>query len=387
MKEVLVVDDSAFMRRITADIINADKRFKVTGFASDGFEALDNIYSNYGRYSAVILDINMPRMTGIDVLKELKRHNVDIKVIVSSSITVPMAAETIMALELGAFDFVTKPAKLADIGSSGFSKDMMAKLCEACGEEVIEEPLEETYKVPEKTPVIPQMTVKSFDIYEKEAAKRLHSNISFDSIVIERNIKTSSDRLVFIIASTGGPKVLMQLLSLVDKNISVPVLILQHMPKGFTHHLAKRLNDISEVEVKEIQDGDVPKIGSIHLAKGGCHLLFEADQGMPVFRNVITEPVRGLMPCADLTIGTLENMFYREVLFVVLTGMGNDATEGIRSYKKKNRCTVIAQNEESCTVYGMPKSLVNEGLADKVLPIERIAREINRFSGVNKYGR
>lgn len=193
----------------------------------------------------------------------------------------------------------------------------------------------------------------------------------------------SRNKLVIIACSTGGPKALHKLIPVLDRNLDAPVVIVQHMPKGFTNSLAERLDDVSEIPVSEAVDGEVLEKGHVYLARGGIHLQLKRDsKGKLVFSEYDAEPVNGLKPCANITFTSAASLALDSVICVVLTGMGADGYEGIKSLKARQPVYTIAQNKESCVVYGMPKVVVEKGIADIVLPLEEIGKEIIKKVGV-----
>lgn len=189
--------------------------------------------------------------------------------------------------------------------------------------------------------------------------------------------------LVVIASSTGGPKALHKLIPSLDKRIDAPVIVVQHMPGGFTYSLAERLNEASEVLVSEAVDGQVLEKGHVYIAKGGKHLQLKQNAcGELLLAEDDSEPVNGLKPCANITFNSLVNLPVDNVISVVLTGMGSDGYEGIRDLRKKQSVYTIAQSRETCVVYGMPKTVVEKGVADVILPLEEIANEILKKTGV-----
>lgn len=190
-------------------------------------------------------------------------------------------------------------------------------------------------------------------------------------------------KVVAIASSTGGPKALQKLIPLLPSDLSAPVLIVQHMPAGFTEALAERLDTLSELSVKEAQEGDVLLPGNAYLARGGKHMNVVKSGAKHVI-HYTDEPHReGVRPCANYMYESLADCGYDEVICAVLTGMGADGTAGIKNLKEKKKVTVFAQNEETCAVYGMPRSIVLSGLTDNGLTLEQIAQEIIRNVGVN----
>ncbi len=191
-------------------------------------------------------------------------------------------------------------------------------------------------------------------------------------------------KLVMIASSTGGPKALQSVIPYISKHIPAPVVIVQHMPKGFTATLAGRLNDMSEIGVSEVVDGEYLKNGHVYLAAGGKHLeIVQTVRGQLHFKENTSDPVNGLRPCANVTLKSLVPVSLDYILCVVLTGMGADGYLGINELRGNHNTYTIAQNKETCVVYGMPRAIVDHGIADAVLPLDIIGREINKKMGVH----
>lgn len=183
-------------------------------------------------------------------------------------------------------------------------------------------------------------------------------------------------KIVAIASSTGGPKALHQVIPLLPANFKVPVIIVQHMPPGFTRSLAERLDDVSDVRVKEAENGEQIVPGTVYIAKGGAHLKVRNTNGNSYIMYSDEGPREGVKPCADYMYEALIDSCYDSIICVVMTGMGADGTKGIQALKEKKSTKVIVQNKESCVVYGMPKCVEKAGLADRVVPLEQIAKEI-----------
>lgn len=198
----------------------------------------------------------------------------------------------------------------------------------------------------------------------------------------DKKAKRGCKKIVVIACSTGGPKALHQVIPKLPADFNIPVVIVQHMPPLFTGSLAERLNDLSSLSVKEAKEGEEIKAGVVYIAKGGSHLKVKSVYGTSYFYYSEEEPREGVKPCANYLLESLVNCDYSEIICVVMTGMGADGTEGIRNLKKDKKVRVIVQNEKSCTVYGMPKSVERSGLADRVVPLETIAKEIIESVGV-----
>ncbi len=191
-------------------------------------------------------------------------------------------------------------------------------------------------------------------------------------------------KLVMIASSTGGPKALQSVVPFISKNLPAPVVIVQHMPKGFTTTLAGRLNEMSEIEVSEVVDGQYLENGHVYLAAGGKHLeIIQDRRGYFQFKENMSDPIGGLRPCANVTLKSLVSASLDYILCVVLTGMGADGYLGINELRGNHNIFTIAQNKETCVVYGMPRAIVEHGIADEVLPLEGIGKEINKKMGVH----
>lgn len=361
MKKILVVDDSALMRRVLCDIINSDTRFRVVNIAGNGLEALNLLTQN--QYDAVVLDVNMPRMNGIELLRELKKRNMRPKIMMASTDTMDGAQVTMESLELGAIDFIHKPTAAMDCRNDDFKKRFLETLTAVCESNVGET------AVPE-----PARNIEA----DKEAIRKLADLAS------KHRRTAGGSRVIAIASSTGGPKALQSVIPKLPANIDAPIVMVQHMPVGFTASLADRLNALSEVKVKEAAEGDKLQKGCVYLSKGGAHMNI-VKSGADYTIHYTDEPNReGVKPCANYMFESLAKTGFDEICCVVMTGMGADGTEGIKNLKASGKKThVITQNEASCVVYGMPKSAFNAGLSDQVSALDQIAQEIILNVGVN----
>ncbi len=354
MKRILIVDDSALMRTVLGDIIKSDSRFTVEDTAKDGVEALEILKKK--SYDAVVLDVNMPRMDGITLLKELNKNKIRAKVMMSSTDTKEGAKVTMDALELGALDFVHKPDRASDCRGEAFMKQFINTLAAVCES---------------KAP-----TSKAFSIEDIKASKKMVE------IVSKHASKVTGNRIVAIASSTGGPRALQSVIPKLPKNLKTPVVLVQHMPEGFTASLAERLDSLSDVSVKEAAEGDVLQAGTVYLAKGGKHMHVITSGGKHTIHYVDGPTREGVRPCANFMYESLMDSDYDEICCVVLTGMGADGTEGIKNLKSKKKVHVIGQDQDSCTVYGMPKAVATAGLVDQVIKLDDIAQEIIMNVGV-----
>ena len=385
-KKILIIDDSALMRRVISDIIKSNKQYEVADLANDGLSGFDKIVSNPKLYDAVILDINMPKMNGLELLEMLQKNRIQQTTIVVSTVAKEGAKETIRALELGAFDFVTKPENFIEAKGENFKKNILDMLDVATGSNT-------------KASVISQLPTNdstrlgttSLHTFSTPKWNSTASNAVRTTSRPAMSVKMSepsaykrekSSRLVALACSTGGPKSLQQVIPYLPAELNSAVVVVQHMPAGFTKSLAARLNEISKVTVKEAEDGEALSKGTVYIAPGGRHIrLTRSGNDMKIALSD-EPPVDALRPCANVMYESLKNSPYDEIVCVVLTGMGADGTNGIRSLKGNKKIHVIGQDESTSIVYGMPRAIAEAGLVDEVKPLDEIADAITRNTGV-----
>lgn len=339
--KVLVVDDSAFMRKVLTDIIAAEPHMEVIGTAKNGKEALEMIREL--KPDVVTLDIEMPIMDGLTAL-EIAMKETPVPIVMLSSLTKEGADATLKALELGAVDFIAKPSSVFKVSTDDVKLQLLEKINMASRIKLR----------PKRAPIPSVQRPKVPSVY-------LGTNM----------IK----KIVAIGTSTGGPKALQAVIPLLPKNLDAPVLVVQHMPAGFTKSLAERLNNLSDITVKEAEHGDVLKAGWCYIAPGDQHLRVtkEGNQYRIVLGSGAT--VSGHKPSCDAMFESLAAIGARNVIAVIMTGMGADGAKGLVKIKENNN-TVIAQDEESCVVFGMPKSAIKLNCVDRIVPLDAITDEI-----------
>ncbi len=356
MKKVLVIDDSTLMRRVMSDIIGNTKEYVVAYTAGDGVEGLA-IIEEKDDIIAIFCDINMPRMNGLELLKIIRERKIDIPFILFSSQN--DAKDTITALELGATEFIKKPIRVfTDVE---FRDKVNKALIIATSVQ----------------------NKKQSDLVKTEVKLEAASSLKSTETRLSKSTGRVK-RLVALVCSTGGPKALQEVIPKLPKNLNAPVLIVQHMPAGFTETMAHRLNDLSQIKVKEAEEGEPIEKGVCYIAKGGTHLgLSEASGRVSIYFDD-TPPIGGLKPCGNIMYNSICNInAYDEIVCVVLTGMGADGSKGITELNKHKKIFVIAQDEKSSTVYGMPKAIYDRGLTDVVSDLNNIANEIIKKVGVS----
>ncbi|MBO6015431.1 MAG: chemotaxis-specific protein-glutamate methyltransferase CheB [Lachnospiraceae bacterium] len=357
VKKILVVDDSALLRRVLSDIINSDKRFEVADNAADGLQALALLQAN--TYDAVVLDVNMPKMNGMQLLDELRKRKIPARVMMASTDTREGARVTLDALELGALDFIHKPQNIKDCRSNEFKENMLRILGG-----------------------VAESNLPVFETREKLREDRKTVAKVLD-IVKKHPVHITEDTIVALASSTGGPKALNAVIPKLPAQLNAPVLVVQHMPKGFTASLAERLNGISDIAVKEAEEGEEIRKGQVYIAKGGSHMNAKRTPSGKCVIAYSDQPTReGVKPCANYMYESLAECGYSNVVCAVMTGMGADGTEGIRNLKEKKKVHVISQDQASCVVYGMPRHVAEAGLSDQVVPLGQIAQEIILHVGI-----
>lgn len=352
-KNILVVDDSALMRRVICDIINSDDTFQATDVCRDGLEAYEKLKTR--SYDGVVLDVNMPRMDGLELLDKLQKEHIKSNIVMVSTTTTKDADVTILAMERGALDFVTKPSNVIEAKGEVFKNELLNIL-----NAVLK--TERTRSLERKAPVKPVVTLARSN---PSAGKRF------------------KNKIVALACSTGGPKALQSVIPYLPANLDAPMVLVQHMPAGFTNSMANRLDEISKIHVKEAQEGEILKKGIVYIAPGGKHMeVKKCPDGSHKIAFNDMPPIGGLKPCANITYDSLRTCGFDQVVCVVLTGMGADGTNGILELSKSKSIYTIAQDANTCVVYGMPKSIVETGLVNEVLPLTEIANSITKNVGV-----
>lgn len=328
---VLVVDDSALMRKLVTLMLSESPGIEVVGQAHDGIEALEMIERL--KPQVVTLDVEMPKMDGVTALAEIRRK-FSTQVVMLSSVTQAGAATTLKCLELGAFDFVAKPSGAISLDIKSVAADLVSKVKAAAGT---------TFrKVQPSAPAV----------VAKRAPRRAGA--------------------VLIGCSTGGPRALQVVIPALPHDLGVPVIVVQHMPPSFTATLASRLNDCSSLQVKEAQACDPLTPGQVLVAAGGYHLEFDG-----LCKAVLSDapPIHGVRPAVDVTLSSLIRHWGPRLVGVLLTGMGSDGASGMKALKQAGGTTIV-EDESTCVVYGMPKAAMDLGVVDRAVPLHGVAQAI-----------
>jgi two-component system, chemotaxis family, protein-glutamate methylesterase/glutaminase len=369
---ILIVDDSAVMRSLLRSVVSSDATLEVAGTAADGASALGSLGLN--RPDLILLDVEMPVMDGLVTLKELRKLGHKMPVIMCSSLTQRGASVTIEALAGGASDYVTKPA-----GQSGreaairtLAQDLIPKIHAL------------TNPSPNNAlrPFLGKAPARLRPVFPGTARPLVPLLTRPYSPPFRPQPISAVPAVVAIGVSTGGPAALDVLLPMLPANFALPVLIVQHMPELFTRLFAERLNGRCNLRVREASESEPVCAGTIYIARGNWHLeaLPASDPNAPPVLHLSQGPLENhCRPAVDVLFRSLARLYGSGVLAVVLTGMGSDGMNSCRLIREQGG-SVLAQDEASSTVWGMPGAVANAGLAHKVLPLDAIAPEILRIA-------
>lgn len=351
MIKVLNIDDSAFMRKALQIMLESDPDIKVIGSARDGEEGVRKVKEL--KPDIVTLDIEMPRMGGLEAL-DLIMKEAPTPVSVVSSITTEGARVTLEAMERGAVDFIPKTQSFVAIDITNIKTDRLEKIKTIARKNRFRKHLSQAKTLTPKNEEIPLAAPKEESIYD---------------------LSGFSPRMISIGVSTGGPPVVEKLIASLPEDFGYPILVAQHMPQSFTKSFASRLDQTSKVHVVEAEDGmDVQK-GTVYIGRGGDHLLIQRS-GIRHIIKLSKEPADLLYhPSADVLFSSAASVFGSSNLSLILTGMGKDGLLGLREIHKRGG-RIIAQNEDSCIVYGMPKAAVDDKITHAVLSVEGIIKSI-----------
>ena len=346
MINVLVVDDSAFMRKAISTMLDKDPGIKVVGMARDGQEGLEMVRKL--NPDVVTMDIEMPKMDGLTALRHIMME-APRPVLMVSSLTTEGAEATLKAMELGAVDFIPKQLSKVSLDIIKIEKDLIDRVKTVAARNM--------RHVRTRPAAAPRPAAKPAARPAPAPAGRPIRDV------------------VAIGVSTGGPPVVQQILSSLPENFPASIVIAQHMPAAFTGPFAKRLDSVSKISVKEAETGDVLKPGHAFVAPGGKHIVL--DQKVSRVDVVVTEqPADALYkPSANVLISSVAQAVGKRGLGVILTGMGSDGCEGVRDLKGRGG-RALAQSDSTCVVYGMPKAIVDENLADEIIDLDDMAESI-----------
>jgi len=353
---VLIVDDSAFMCKVLQEIINSDPQLEVVGQARDGRDAV--ALADSLRPDVITMDINMPHVDGLQATETIMSHHPRPIVIVSSE-SRDGADSTLRALELGAIDFVPKPSTGVDLDMKKVREDLNRKL-----------------KLAAKVRVVRTATLSKLPA---PAALASEPKCSTDAGLASQN--GGKFPMVVVAASTGGPAAVMRVVASLPKDLAASVFLVLHMPAAFTKQFAVQLSEVSMLPVKEAEHNEPVRPGTIYLCPGSHHLRLSPTGKVALDAGARIE---GYRPCADIAFETIAAYARALAIGVVLTGMGGDAAKGAKAVKAAGGC-VLAQDEATSIIFGMPSEAIKTGSVDEVLPLDDIAAAIEKR--VNKLSR
>ncbi|MDK2822089.1 MAG: two-component system, chemotaxis family, protein-glutamate methylesterase/glutaminase [Clostridia bacterium] len=343
---VLVVDDSAFMRKVISDIVNKDDDLELAGTARDGLDAIAKI--NELKPDVITLDVEMPKLNGLQALEKIMTLR-PTPVIMLSSLTQAGTDITIKALAKGAIDFVQKPGGAISLNINQVENEIIKKIKLA-------------YKVNLKQQIVSTEKNEKHVIINKPLVKSSNYILDFPIILLG--------------TSTGGPKALHKIFENLPSHLHASILVVQHMPPGFTKSLAQRLDNLTDLHVKEAEDGEPIKPGYAYIAPGNYQMEVKIKDNCQPIINVHQGPlVTGHRPSVDALFNSVAQTGLKKIIAVIMTGMGHDGREGMKKLKNKG-CITIAESEETCVVFGMPKAAIETGCVDKIVPLSNIVQEI-----------
>lgn len=388
--EVLVCDDSALMRNLISRIVDGTEGMKVCGTAMNGKFALQKLDTL--KPDLILLDIEMPEMNGVQFLEERKKKGINVPVVILSSIATEGASVTMKCLELGASDFITKPSgstssSIASVGSFIIEKvaSYGGRYARLHGKSI---PSAEHFLKQAKLKEIEAQAVKD-GIIEKPASAPKQDQIFAPTLFSSSSKKKEPEtitplrdggniEIVVMGISTGGPNALREVFKNLDPKFPKPILVVQHMPAGFTKEFAASLDRICPLNVKEAEDGDTIHPGQIYIAPGNYHIIIEKSTLCNVIRLSSADLRNGHRPSADWLFESCAKIYQNRALGVIMTGMGRDGAAQLAEMRKQGAWT-LGQDEESSVVYGMPRVAFELGAVQKQVPLEKMAEEMNKI--------
>lgn len=370
-KKLLIVDDSAFMRKLVGDFFDGNLNIEVVGTARNGKDAIEKIQQL--QPNVVTMDVEMPEMNGLDALREIM-NQCPVPVVMLSSTTKQGTENTLAAMEYGAVDFVAKTSGTISLDLHKIKEELVQKVEAAANISVtkLKRPMKsiqrkEVVKV-EKSLNTPPPTIKK------------QQPIELTTLPNKKEWSKTSKKIILIGTSTGGPRALQEVITKIPENVRAPILIVQHMPAGFTKSLANRLDQLSNIHVKEAEQGDILKDGVAYIAPGGYHLrLRKIGTTYGIVLDQTEPPRSGHRPSVDVMFEDVSNCPDMDKVAVIMTGMGQDGANGLKELKKSGNVRAIAESADTCIVYGMPKAAVETQLVDEVVDVEDIAQTIMKY--------
>lgn len=362
---VMVADDSALMRRMISDMINMENDMEVIDIARDGEDLLNKLKNKIP--DVITLDVEMPKLNGIGALKKIVEEKIPVKVIMLSSLTKDGATITIECVQSGAVDFVQKPGGSISLDVNKVREELVNKI-RVASRIAIKSKIYRSSKLEDAKKEVKLETNESSSKAKDIAPKASKVPRTFGTI---KN-KIGRIECVLIGASTGGPKALYEVITNLPQDLGVPVLVVQHMPVGFTKAFAERLDKFSKIRVVEGSHGQKIEKNVVYVAPGGYHMEVAHDNTLRLTQE---PPVWGVRPAVDKLFISAAKVYRGKVMGVVLTGMGKDGSQGVIEIKNLGGYN-ISEDESTCTIYGMPKAAFETNMIDEVVPLYFISERI-----------
>jgi len=340
---VLVVDDSALMRKRLMEMINHDNECEAIGTARNGEEALKMVQTL--KPDVVTLDVEMKGMDGLTCLGYIMSEW-PTPVVMVSAFTQYGSETTFKALEFGAIDYVSKPSGAVSLDINSVSYELLSKI-----------------------KIAANVDISKLNLFLNPLVKKT-----------ARNTMPPLDKLIIIGSSTGGPRALSKIIPALDPNINAGLIVIQHQPDNFSTAFANRLNNISDIDVVEAKQGEALEAGKVFIAPSGYHLVLNRmkDKNVDVFNLTKSAKEHGMRPSVDVTMSSAANLYGKNIIGIILTGMGEDGTAGLKMIKEYGGKTIV-ENPNTCVAWGMPSSAIKAGVADEVVALQNISRKINKI--------
>ncbi len=371
--KLLVVDDSAFMRKLISDFFVGNPKVIVIGTARNGKDAIKKIRQL--EPDVVTMDVEMPEMNGLDALKEIMMV-CPVPVVMLSSTTRNGTDTTMLAMEYGAVDFIAKPSGAISLDLHKIQDELIRKVEHAAHVSITK--LKKPIGTRRPTSMVAAHILPKVE--KKVAIMPQYAPYQPPQQSVKREWSRTSRKLVLIGTSTGGPRALQEVITKIPSDIQAPILIVQHMPAGFTKSLAARLDQLSEVKVKEAAHGDILQNGVAYIAPGGYHMkLRKVGTSFGIVLDQTEPPRSGHRPSVDVMFEDVSKHHEFDKIAVIMTGMGYDGSKGLVALKRTGNVMAIAESADTCIVYGMPKAAVETQLVDEVADVDDIAQSIMKY--------
>ena len=369
--KVLLAEDSAYQRKVIAEMITSNEEIEVIDVAKNGREAIQKIGEH--NPDVILLDLIMPEVDGLSVLKFLSEHY-PIPTIVFTGLKLESLDDSVQALLLGAFDFIIKP--------SGYWAEEFPKFKEKLISSILYAgKIKKTYE--KRNTLIKESIDTQFNLDIGKKQKVTKKSLKPITVEVPKitslDIKKFKSNIIVIGTSTGGPRTLKSILKKIPKDFPSPILMVQHLDAFFMKQLAKSLNDVCEIEIKIPVNGEKIQSGKVYLSPGANHMQVVLRNNIPCIKIFKGKPVNFCMPSVDVLFFSTAEVYKQHTMGILLTGLGNDGAAGLDAIKSAGGKT-IAESEETCVVYGMPKAAVKIGAAKLVIPRYSISPEITRFA-------